>query len=146
MDGATVLDLFRQIESGEDIPKISNLLKKMTVEQACAKGEDWPYSILTNLAHADFWQQIWLARILGEPRPKFKDDWRIPAPEEFHAIRKSFLSGLDTALKIVTEWPIEHKMKSDDAALHTLMSIAIHDAYHIGQIKLMARLVPQAKE
>jgi hypothetical protein len=32
-------------------------------------------------------------------------------------------------------------MTTDEAAVKTLVALAVHDAYHIGQIKLMARLL-----
>lgn len=141
MDAKTVANLFDQIASGEDIPKVDNLLKRMSAETAAQTLPGWPYSILTNLAHADFWQRIWLNRIEGRPRPKFKDDWRVPAPSEFEELRASFLEGLERSRAIAKNWPVEHKMESDDKALHLLVSLAVHDAYHIGQMKLMARIL-----
>lgn len=141
MDPSTVTDMFKQIISGEDIPKIHTLLKRLNPEVAAKKLGGWPYSILTNLAHADHWQRIWLARIEGAKRPKFPEDWRIPDPSEFEELRTSFLSGLDRCLAITRSDEFAHHMKSDDAALHTLISTAIHNAYHIGQIKLMAQIL-----
>ncbi|MBS1723405.1 MAG: DinB family protein [Armatimonadetes bacterium] len=144
MDAATVAETFRQIIDGDDIPQIRHLLKRMKVEQAVLVPDDWPYSILTNLAHADFWQTVWLNRLQGKPRPKFQDDWREPEPSEFEAIRDSFLTGLDKAHELSQSWPIDHGMKSDESALKTLVALAVHDAYHIGQIKLMARILAKA--
>jgi len=141
MDASTVVDLFDQIIEGEDIPKIGHLLKRMDAETAARSLPGWPYSILTNLAHADFWQQTWLGRIEGTPRPKFQDDWRVPSAEEFPAVRESFLRNLQRARDIAGRWPVAHRAKSDERALHMLVSLAVHDAYHIGQIKLMARIL-----
>ena len=41
---------------------------------------------------------------------------------------------------ICTAKPFKHKMKSKSKALRYLMNIAVHDAYHIGQINLMKRV------
>src|ERR1044071_2143871 len=60
MDRAVVKELFRQIIEGVDIPAAESLLKNITPEKAAMKLDASPYSILTNLAHADFWQQVWL--------------------------------------------------------------------------------------
>ncbi len=141
MNSEALVDLFDQIISGEDIPKIGFLLGRLTPDQAALQLEGMPYSILTNLAHADLWQVIWMNRILGLKRPSFREDWRVPPAEEFLVVRESFLTNLAKARDLAAAWPIDHKMKSGDAVLHTLGSLAIHTSYHIGQIKLMARAI-----
>lgn len=139
MDPTTVADLLEQIVTGEDIPQIESLLKRMNPETAVMKLENWPYSILTNLEHADYWQRIWLARIEETPKPKLTEDWRVPSADEFPSIREGFLTNLDRARRLAKSWPYGDDPQSDKK-LHTLVSLAVHDAYHIGQIKLMARI------
>ena len=131
-------EVFRQIVDGDDIPQIGHLLKRMTAEQASTSIPGVPYTILTNLEHADFWQRIWLGRLTGGKKPSFKDDWREPDPSEYETIRGSFLANLAKAHEIASSKPFDHKMKSDDVAVKTLIMIPVHDAYHIGQIKLLA--------
>lgn len=138
-----MLDLFRQIISGEDIPQVSHLLKRMKPEFAVRRLSGWPYSILTNLEHADYWQRIWLARITGEKRPSITKDWREPDISEFDQIRDSFLSNLARAEHLAASWPYSDDPDSDKK-LHTLVSLAVHDAYHIGQLKLMASILAKA--
>jgi hypothetical protein len=36
-------------------------------------------------------------------------------------------------------------MKSDDVAIKTLLQIAIHDTYHLGQVNLLKRALRVAK-
>lgn len=139
MSSTTLVDVFDQIIGGEDIPKISFLLQRLSPEQAALQLKGFPNSILTVLAHADLWQVIWLNRMAGISGPSYYKDWRVPIAEEFVAIRKSFLSNLGKARDLAAAWPFEHKLKSDDEALHKLGSLAIHTSYHIGQIKLIAR-------
>lgn len=143
MDSHTVLDLFQQIITGEDIPQISYLLKRIKPEAAIQKLPGWPYSILTNLEHADYWQRIWLARISGAKRPSLTEDWREPEAHEFEGIRARFIENLNQAEQLAASWPYA-KHPDHDKKLHTLVSLAIHDAYHIGQIKLMARILTQS--
>ena len=146
MDAVTIADLYDQIIEGEDIPKIAYLLRRLPAEKAAHMLPGWPYSILTNLAHADFWQRVWLGRLEGRPKPKFQDDWRIPRLEEYDEIRASFLDNLLHARKIAQKWPVDHHVTNDERALHTLVSLAVHDAYHIGQIKLMSRILDGGAE
>jgi hypothetical protein len=80
MDPLTVAETFRQIMSGDDIPKVDYLLKRMAPEQASARLAGWPYSILTNLEHADFWQRIWLGRLTGGKKPAFTQTGASPVP------------------------------------------------------------------
>lgn len=134
-------DMFEQIISGEDISEVSGLLSSLTVAEASVQLPNTPYSIVTLLYHADYWQKIWLNRIEGSPKPKVLKDWLIPAATEFDNISESFLNNLHRAHKIAKSWPIEHKMKSESIALHVLISLAIHDAYHIGQIQLLVSII-----
>gem|GEM_PF-5131833 len=65
----------------------------------------------------------------------------VPISRSTLAIRESLIANLQRAQEIVENWPWPHKVVSDDKTLHTLVSLAVHDAYHIGQIKLMSRMI-----
>jgi len=136
-----VADLFRQILSGEDILRRRLLLARLKPEASAERLPDVPYSLLGNLYHAVFWHRVWLGRLTGGKRPAWKDDWKEPGPEALDALRDEFLDGLNRALAMVEAEPFEHRMESDARALHLLMSLAIHDAYHLGQIKLIKRMM-----
>ena len=133
-----IVETFRQIIEGADIP-VARTLLNITAERAAEKPPDMPYSILTNLAHANFWQEIWLDRLEGKRARNFLEDWKTPPAEEWHTVRAQVLGGLDKAVLIAKSEPFGHKMKSDSAAFKTLIQIAIHDAYHLGQINLIKR-------
>jgi uncharacterized damage-inducible protein DinB len=135
----TIVELFRQMEEGGDIPPARQVLSRLTPELAATKLPNWPYSILTNLAHAVFWQNNWLAHVRGERAQSFTNDWRVPDPSEFGSLRKEFLDGFAEARRIAESQPFDHKMKSDDIAIKTLMYIAIHNSYHLGQMNLLKR-------
>lgn len=134
-----MVETFRQIWEGDDIPAPESLLRGMNAETAATKLQHWPYSILTNLEHADFWQRVWLDRLKDLRAQSYAKDWREPAADEWPRIKMSFLDNLKEAMRIAGSDPFEHKMKSDDVAAKTLITIAIHTSYHIGQINVLKR-------
>ena len=66
--------------------------------------------------------------------------------EGWDAVRKSFLKNLARAHAIAKAKPFKHKMKSKDMAIRNLLNLAVHDAYHIGQITLMKRVLRKTKK
>jgi uncharacterized damage-inducible protein DinB len=139
MDRKAVQSLFRQIQTGEEIQKPDSLLSRIKPEDAARKLSGLPYSLLSNLEHARFWQEIWLNRLRGRKRESFLKDWRIPKANEFPRIRDAFLADFQEAIRIANSEPFEHHMESDDRAVNYLLAIAIHDSYHLGQINLLKR-------
>ncbi|MGI8923246.1 MAG: hypothetical protein ACR2HJ_04260 [Fimbriimonadales bacterium] len=147
MDRSIVAEVLKQVWEGDDIPAPAPLLR-MAAAQAAEKLPGTPYSILTNLAHAEFWQRIWLNRLQGIKASSFMEDWRVPHLEEWPVIRRAFLTGMEQAMAMASAKQLNHKMKSDPAAVATLLNIAVHNAYHLGQInvlKRMQRLQKQSK-
>jgi hypothetical protein len=132
-------ELLRQIRDGKDIPAPASLLRNIKAEAAAEHPVDSPYSILANLAHAHFWQRLWLDRLAGGRARSFTEDWQTPDPACWSDLRRDFLTGLDEAIRVASADPFEHKMKSDEIAVKTLIQIGIHDAYHLGQINLLKR-------
>jgi hypothetical protein len=96
---AVVKELFRQIVEGVDIPAAESLLRTISVEKAAFKPEWAPYAILTNVAHADFWQQLWLDRLAGKRAKSFTEDWKTPPAEEWPNVRQRFLENLTRGLR-----------------------------------------------
>lgn len=139
MTPEAAFEVLRQVWEGDDIPPPESLLKGISLESASQKLEDWPYSILTNLAHAVFWQDVWLNRLKGLRREKVVKDWQEYPAQEFPAMRRRFLEGMEEAMGLASNKPFEHQMKSDVSAIQTLIAIGIHNAYHMGQINLMKR-------
>lgn len=138
--------MLHQVLTGVDIPKVEPMLKRLSAEDAARTLDGFPYSILTNLAHMDFWQRVWLARLEGTPRPGWKDDWKMPDPSQFSPLRISVVNGMKRAIALASADPFIHQMKSDDVAVKTLIAMAVHDAYHIGQIKLIARVLSSVRD
>lgn len=138
-----VAEALRQVRDGMDFSAPKSVLK-ISPARAVTKQEGWPYSIGDNIAHADFWQRLWLARLTGETRPKMDEklwDWPTIAANEWADVRRQFLVNLDEAIEIASAEPFVHCMKDEGAAEKTLLEIAVHDAYHIGQCVLLKRLL-----
>ncbi len=141
MDRPTLAEVYRQILSGSDIPAPSRLLGGIRADKAAVRLPGFPYSILENLWHAVFWQTIWLERLEGKASMKFTEDWQSPPASEFPKLKARFIANIERAHRLCSGRSLKHKMKSDDAALKVLVSMAIHDAYHMGQINVMKRVL-----
>jgi len=136
----TLVELFDHIIGGYDIPKPSGL-SRLKREVATVKPDGAPYSPLTNLAHTVLWQEAWLKSLNGikTPGPElWNNDFRVPDPEEYEALRKRFIDGLHEA-RAYAAGETQHKAQSDDKAVTTLLKIAVHASYHMGQLNLLRR-------
>ncbi len=125
-------ELFHQLASGKDIPAPKALLSRIRPSDSAQQLPGIPYSLLTYLAHMHFWQDLWLHKIRGGERPSFLDDWKVPDASQFPALREAFLKGFDDACALAKSNP------SPEVA-RDLVAIAIHNAYHLGQIKVIKR-------
>jgi uncharacterized damage-inducible protein DinB len=129
----------RQVWEGEDFPSAKSILRNVTSETAAVLPPGFKYSLLTLVEHADLWQRIWLSKLLNEPRPDFRDDWRVPDPEEWPLIRRNFLERFEQALRFAAETPRAKDSKREATINKLLTQIAVHNAYHIGQFVLLKR-------
>jgi uncharacterized damage-inducible protein DinB len=140
--------VFDQILDGWDIPKPEATLK-VSEDDAYTDFEPIPYTLATNLHHAVLWQRFWLNKLAGGRRKsgmqEWKNDWRVPDRTEFRALRAEFLEGLAQARQIAASDPLEHSLPTDDEAIETLIQIAVHGAYHLGQINLIKRSAKRAR-
>jgi len=136
---SAVVELLRQVWEGEDFPPVASILRNVTPTTAAALPPGFKYSLLTLVEHADFWQRIWLARLIDIRAPDFRDDWRVPEPNEWPAIRRSFLERFEQAVRFASESPPATEPKREAAITRVLTQIAVHNAYHIGQFVLVKR-------
>ncbi|MEQ1933082.1 MAG: hypothetical protein ABL962_04285 [Fimbriimonadaceae bacterium] len=142
MDRTALVEIFNQNLEGYDIHKPETILK-VSQKVAAQKQDELPYSLLTNLAHANLWQAFWLKKLAGGRKKssmtEWRDDFRVPEPTEFDALRFEFISGLREAARIAASEPFDHKCSDDQEAIETLVRIAVHGAYHLGQMVLLKR-------
>ncbi|OGF55133.1 MAG: hypothetical protein A2Z21_10015 [Candidatus Fraserbacteria bacterium RBG_16_55_9] len=142
MDLSTLDRLFQQIQEGWDIPTPQGLLR-VKQEDAAVTLPNLPYSMVKNLAHVVYWQELMLKALAGEHRPPqmevWKNDYRDPDPSEWPDLRRRFVAGFERARAYCGPGFSAHKLKSDQEAVDTLLTIAIHASYHMGQLNILKR-------
>lgn len=134
-----VAECLRQIIEGEDFTTPAGLLRSIKAELAVQVPAGCPYSIATNVKHTLLWQDLWLAKLRGETPPKvvMGEDFPDVTADEWPAIRKALVDGLNEALEIA-------KGENDEARIKILYKIGNHGAYHLGQIQLLKRIITGA--
>jgi hypothetical protein len=141
---AILAELLRQMVEGADFDTASAMLKSVNGQKAVLVPLNCPYSIATNIAHAEQWQRSWLNPMKGLPPfdvYKHGKDFPIIKPEEWPAVRQRFIDGLDDAYRFATSEPFAHHAKDDASAQRRLMKTALHGSYHLGQVKLLKRII-----
>lgn len=138
-----VAEALRQVIEGDDFASPRGLLRSIKAETAVIVPLGAPYSIATNVAHAKIWQEAWLCRLRGVQLPKIVmgQDFPEVSEKEWADVRKEFCDGLDQAYEIAQRDPFTHFAKDDEAAVRTLLRIAAHGAYHVGQVALLKRMI-----
>lgn len=132
-EGAVVL---RQLIEGEDFDTPKRLLN-VKLEMACSVPAGMPYSIATQVGHMQCWQRRWLDGIEGKPvhgYPTKAEDFPTVAPDDWAALREKFLADLGSAL-------LHAEGDPSPEVWARLSKIALHNAYHFGQIKLLKRIL-----
>jgi hypothetical protein len=115
------------------------MLKSVKAEAAVRVLPLMPYSLATNVAHADIWNRLWLAKLEGKPKFNPWPDFPKVAEEEWPGVRDGFLENLNRAYEIACSEPFTHNCRTDKTASKTLLKIAVHSAYHVGQMRLIKR-------
>ena len=142
MHREVLVEVFRQITDGWDIPAPEKMLK-VSGNAAKERLPGMPYSLAENLWHTVYWQDLWLDELEGKPRRPlmsvWQGDWQSPPAKDWTALRAQFLAGLRQAKEICGRDPFTHGMESDAEALETLVRIAVHASYHCGQLNLLKR-------
>ena len=144
MDPKVAVLALKQVRDGRDFPSPRQILNRIPAQRACEKCEPFACSLATYVLHTDFWQVLWLNKLRGLPGPKMFDDWREPSASEWHEVRTGFLQRLDDAISFAEAQPFDHQLKTDEDAVATLLQIAVHDAYHVGQFVLLKRAIRHA--
>ena len=134
-----VREALRQVVEGDDFEPAEKMLKTVKPEAAVRIVEGLPYSLATNVAHADIWNRLWLARLEGKPKFNPFPDFPVVTEKEWPKVRDQFMKNLHRAYAIACREPFRHSCKTDESAKKTLLKIAVHSAYHLGQIKLLKR-------
>jgi hypothetical protein len=131
----TLQEALFQITEPIDFDALTAIVKDLTPEEACRVLPGMPYSVATNLHHAVIWQEHWLAFCRGEAKSAMGDDWRSVDPGEWDALCDQFVRGQREALALSAQPDIHQDIQ------RRLLRIAMHGAYHVGQIQLLVRFL-----
>lgn len=134
-----IREALRQVVEGEDYQSPRELLSKVKAADAVRLVPGLPYSLATNVAHADIWNRVWLASLEGNPKVNPFPDFPVISEEDWPRVRDEFLANLDRALAIARAEPFVHCCRNSESAEKKLLKIAVHSAYHIGQMTLLKR-------
>ena len=140
-----IREALRQVVEGDDFDTPSATLKTVKAADAVKVLPGMPYSLATNVAHADIWNRLWLARLEGNPKFNPFPDFPEVHEEDWPGIRTAFVDNLNRAYEIACSEPFVHHCKDDPSAKKTLLKVALHSAYHLGQMRLLKRALKEAR-
>ena len=129
-------------------------LSGLTLEQASAKPNDSPHSIADILAHLNFWQNWAMSAIGGDHKPmpaQATDGW-VGLSGSWDDLVKEFLAGLEKAKTLTEDEALLQQPFDPENKIgwgfekHSIGEvivdvIAVHNAYHLGQIILLRRML-----
>jgi len=133
-----LLEIIFQFVEPIDFDSAAAMLSGLSAHDACQLPPGAPYSLATNVLHAAIWQDQCLAFIEGTvPSGEARNDWHVVTESEWPAVQARFLDGLGRAVKLAAKPDLTEDQQ------RRLVRIAIHGAYHLGQIRLLSQLSPK---
>lgn len=124
----------------------SGIIEDLTAEQASRRVPGLAHSPADVLAHLDFWQQWFLQRCAGEAVPMPQPaalGWPGLHGRSWDVLRDAYLAGLDRVAVMADDAArldepivpaIEFPPMSTYARRDIIVHIAVHNAYHLGQV------------
>lgn len=136
-----VAEAMRQVSEGEDFFNADDLTRDISPEEACKIPAGSSYSIGTQVAHALVWMDTWLLRIKGETPPEVTDAMDFPVVEcvDWPEIRAKFVTETEVAEALASSEDLARVVGQRTVGEY-LLKIAIHNAYHLGQIALLRQV------
>ena len=122
------------------------IISGLTLEQANYKPSEQSHSIYEELWHANGWQHIIVMRdeqLYEEwEKGKIYPDKPVETEEEWQALIKEFLSGLNKAIEW-TESPEKLNMETspNTTMKDVLAALAVHNAHHLGKILAIRQML-----
>lgn len=139
-----LVKLFDELLQGHDIPSASEVCR-ISKTRAFESINPVPYSFATNLQHAVLWQNFWLQRMhAGRKSPgmtEWNNDFCEPEPREFEGLRSELIAGLEECRSIAAGKASLPESVAEEDVVRDLILIAVHSAYHLGQMNLIKRTV-----
>ena len=133
------------IEEWSSFTPASRTLDGLTPEQAVTKLEGWPHSIAEVVAHMLCWQRNDLATIETgvEPPVTPAENWPAVTLDDWPRLKDEFLESLEQSREVA-----RHPENLDRLILGGRFSVGLklightgHNAYHLGQVVFMRRII-----
>jgi len=124
----------------------ARILDGLSIAQSGLRVPGAPHSVVEIVAHMLYWQSWFLERCAGvatPPAAKASLGWPAATGDEWEALRKGFLEGLEQARKIAgqesasvrrVDPPIEFPALANYTLADAITHVAMHNAHHLGQI------------
>jgi len=121
------------------------ILAGLSAEAAGRRIDGLPYTIAELLAHLNWWQRTRLDLARGGELQDFtpgRDDWPPATAEDWPGLVEAFLDSCREIAPLADQPAALTRQVFDDYRVgDMLISHAGHNAYHLGQIALMRRLL-----
>jgi hypothetical protein len=141
-------ELAHLLEGQWEFSEPAAILAGLSAESACREVSGCPHTIAQLVRHLHFWQQrrLEFARggdpLLPTGFELGVDDFETVSQEDWPALRDAFLASFADLLACA-EQPelVRREPVADRNVGYMLASHALHNAYHLGQIVLLRRLM-----
>jgi uncharacterized damage-inducible protein DinB len=133
------------LEEASEFTPASRALDGLTAERALMKPADSPYSVAEIVSHMVFWQRYVMATIEGEAVEDISSattGWATVNLEDWPRLKDEFLANLERCCEMARNAAELERVPSGNRTVgYRLLSHAGHNAYHLGQIVLLRRIL-----
>lgn len=138
------------LDKEEWFPTLEKVLENITLEQAIWKPVEGAHSIWELVCHLLFYEKRILLRFLGktanEPKAENNDaTYRLPSEtfQNWKKTKQEYFSIHRELEKILAKTELQdlyRPIPDDNPLMLELKSLAMHNAYHIGQIVFLSKI------
>jgi DinB superfamily len=133
------------LEEASEFTPASRAMDGLSAAQALMKPAGSPYSVAEIVSHMVFWQRYVIATIAGEPVEDISSaatGWSAVSLEDWPRLKDEFLANLERCRDIAGSAATLERVPSGNRSVgYRLLSHARHNAYHLGQIVLLRRIL-----
>lgn len=141
--------LQRLLLGGRGTVSVERVLSGLSLDLALRPLDGLPYTLYDLLWHIEFRQRQLLLMLGGEEVgwPPAAEQWpqTVPDEEEFADVLEALKAGLYEASELANDAALDPRSGAlgaqEGADLKTLADLAVHSAYHWGQVVLLRRLL-----
>ena len=131
-----------------EFPDPSMILDGVSAEEACREVSGLPYTIAALVSHLHYWQQRELRTAHGEDLPMPDGfafgvtDFPMVQPEDWDHLRSEFLESYEELLTAAERPDLMQREPKPGLNVGCLLAnLALHNAYHLGQVVLLRRMM-----